>query len=71
MESKYCYQPAGHIITGDLKIISDSRIQSILCKGTRYRFSSLISTNAVKKLLVPYKKFVFDGASEVTLNLIL
>ena len=26
IDSKYCYQPAGHIVTGDLKIITDSRI---------------------------------------------
>ena len=35
-ESKFCYQPAGHIITGNLKIIS--RIRSILSKGPKYRF---------------------------------
>ena len=29
-DSKFCYQPAGHIITGNLKIISDSRIRSII-----------------------------------------
>ena len=27
--SKFCYEPAGHIVTGNLKIISDSRIRSI------------------------------------------
>ena len=31
-------QPAGHIVTGDLKIITDSRIRSIICKGPKYRF---------------------------------
>ena len=38
--SKYCYmyQPAGHIVTGDLKIITDLRIRSIICKGPKYRF---------------------------------
>ena len=34
----YCYQPAGHIATGDLKIITDSRMCSIICKGPKYRF---------------------------------
>ena len=33
-----CYQPTGHIVTGDLKIINDSRIRSIICKGPKYRF---------------------------------
>ena len=41
-ESKYCYQPAGHFITGDLKIITDSRIWTIICKGPKYRFPSEI-----------------------------
>ena len=36
---KYCYQPARHIVTGDLKNIPDSRIWSIICKGPRYRFT--------------------------------
>ena len=36
-DSKYCYQPAGHIVTGDLKIIIDSRTLSIICKGPKYR----------------------------------
>ena len=31
MDSKHCYEPAGNIVTGDLKIITDSRVQSILC----------------------------------------
>ena len=35
---KDCYKPAGHIVTGDLKIITDLRIRSIICKGPKYRF---------------------------------
>ena len=37
-DSKYCYQPTGHIVMGDLKIITDSRIWSIIFKGPKYRF---------------------------------
>ena len=37
-DSKYCYQPTGHIVIGDLKIITDSRIRSTICKGPKYRF---------------------------------
>ena len=29
---------AGHVIMGNLKIISDSRIRSIIAKGPKYRF---------------------------------
>ena len=37
------YQPAGHIVTGNLKIISDSRIRKIVSKGPKYRFPSYIT----------------------------
>ena len=34
-------QPAGHIVTGNFKRISDSRIRNIVSKGPKYRFSFL------------------------------
>ena len=37
-DSKYVYPTAGHVITGNLKIISDSQIRSIRAKGPKYRF---------------------------------
>ena len=37
-DSKYCYQPAGHAVTGNLKVITDSRIRSIICKGLNIGF---------------------------------
>ena len=48
-ESKYCYQPAGHIITGDLKCITDSRIWYFICKGPKYRFPSQIDFNKCRE----------------------
>ena len=36
------YPAAGHIMTGNLKIISDSRIRYIVSKGAKYRFPSRI-----------------------------
>ena len=41
-DSKFCYQPAGHIITGNLKIVSDCKIRSIISKGPKYRFPAHI-----------------------------
>ena len=41
----FCYELAGHIITGNLKIISDSRIRSIISKGPKYRLPSQIDFN--------------------------
>ena len=37
-DSKHCYQSAGHIVTGDLKIITDSRILSIICRDLNIGF---------------------------------
>ena len=34
----YCNQPAGHIVTWDLKIVNDLRIRFIICKGPKYMF---------------------------------
>ena len=42
LNPKYVYQPAGHIVTGNLKIISDSRIRKIVSKGPKYLFPSYI-----------------------------
>ena len=47
--SKFCYQTAGHIITGNLKIISDSRIRFIISKGPKYRFPSQIDFNKCRE----------------------
>ena len=53
-------------------VLTDSRVRSIICKGPKYRFSSPIYFKInVKKLLVLYKDFVTDGASESMLNLML
>ena len=44
-DSVYCHLTAGHIITGILKIIPDSRIRNIISKGLTYRFPSNIDVN--------------------------
>ena len=41
-DSRFIYPSAGHGVTGNLKIISDSRIRSIVSKGPKYRFPSHI-----------------------------
>ena len=41
-DSKYSYPAVGHVITGNLKIISDSRIRSIISNGPKYKFPSRI-----------------------------
>ena len=42
-DSKCLYQPTGHIVTRNLKIISDYRIHNIISKGPKYIFPSYIN----------------------------
>ena len=46
-DSKFCYQPAGHIITGNLKIISASRIRSIIPKVLSIDFLPVLTSQNV------------------------
>ena len=49
LTAMYCYQSAGHIVNGDLKIITDSRIQSFICKGLKYKFPLQIDFKICRK----------------------
>ena len=40
--SKYCYGPAGHVVTGDLSIIKDAKLRSLIEKGPSYREQNYI-----------------------------
>ena len=50
-DSKFCYQPASHIVTGNLKIITDSRIRSVISKGPKYRFPAHIDFNKCRETI--------------------
>ena len=50
-DSKFCYQPAGNIVTGNLKIIIDSRIRSVISKGPKYRFPAYIDFNKCRETI--------------------
>ena len=66
------YQAAGHVITGSLKIISDSRIRSIIAKGPKYRFPvQIIFKSVAKKLQHLLINFVIVGVSENKLSVML
>ena len=54
---KYCYQHAGHILTGDLKIIIDSRIRSIICKEPKYRFPVPIDFKSCREIVGALQEF--------------
>ena len=43
------YPAAGHIITGNRKIISNSRIRKIVSEGPKYRFPNHIDFNKCRE----------------------
>lgn len=47
-QSKFCYAPSGHIISGNFDIITDKRIRNLLTKGPKYRLPSLIDFDKCK-----------------------
>ena len=40
--SNYLYPSTGHVITGNLNVITDARVRNIISKGPKYRFPSNI-----------------------------
>lgn len=47
--SKFCYGPAGHVITGDLNAIKDTRIRKLISKGPKYRIPANIDFDACRQ----------------------
>ena len=35
--SKFCYKPFGHIVTGNLDVISNVKLRCVISKGPKYR----------------------------------
>ena len=35
--STYCYEPVGRVITGDLQVIRDAKLRSLVARGPSYR----------------------------------
>ena len=46
--SEFCYQPAGHVITGNFDIIKDKRIRHLFSKGPKYRLPCEIDFDACR-----------------------
>ena len=40
---EYCYEPAGHVVTGDLNIIRDAKLCTLIAKGLSYREQNSIN----------------------------
>ena len=52
VSSPFKYSPSGHVITGDLNIISNESLRNVLAKGPKYREPKSINWNFNFKLLM-------------------
>ena len=69
---KSVYPAAGHVITDNLKIISDSRIRSIIAKGPKYKFPVQIDFQKCREKLQDLSMtFVIVGVIESILSVVL
>jgi len=51
LNSKFCYKPHGHIITGNLDFVKHIQLRKLLKKGPKYRISSDVDFESCKKEL--------------------
>ena len=51
-ESKFCYEPHGHDITGDLRVIENSKLRELVAKGPKYREPSRVNWKATETMFL-------------------
>ena len=50
--SAFRYEPHGHVIAGDLRIVSNRKLRCLLEKGPKYRKQNIIDWQLNKKILI-------------------
>ena len=50
--STFCYEPNGHNITGDLRIVKNRKLRRLLSKGPKYREENTIDWDLHKNILI-------------------
>ena len=48
-ESKFCYEPHGHVITGDLRVIENAKLRELVAKGQKNIEKQIGSTGKQQK----------------------
>ena len=51
-ESKFCYEPHGHVITGDLRVIENAKLRELVAKGPKYREPSRVNWKATETMFL-------------------
>ena len=47
-ESKFCYDPRGHVITGDVRVIENAKLMELVAKGPKYREPNRVNWKATE-----------------------
>ena len=51
-ESKFCYEPHGHVITGDLRVIENAKMRELVGKGPKYREPNRVNWKATETMFL-------------------
>ena len=51
-ESKFCYQPHGHVITGDLRVIENAKLRELVAKGPKYGEPNRVNWKATETMFL-------------------
>ena len=50
--SKFCYEPHGHVITRDRKVIENARLRELVAKGPKYREPNRVNWKATETMFL-------------------
>ena len=51
-ESKFCYEPHGHVITGDLRVTENAKLRELVAKGPKYREPNRVNWKATETMFL-------------------
>ena len=51
-KSKFCYEPHGHVITGDLRVIENTKLRELVAKGPKYREPNRVNWKATETMFL-------------------
>ena len=51
-ESKFCYEPHGHVITGDVRVIENAKLRELVAKGPKYREPNRVNWKATETMFL-------------------
>ena len=51
-ESKFCFEPHGHVVTGDLRVIENARLREKNAKGAKYREPNRVNWKATETMFL-------------------